>query len=562
MSALINYFNDRDRDWRLDVFVIVALAVCLWVIPSGFREITDRSEALYLHVAHNIAHHDNWLVMYVHDQPYGEKPPLPFIIYALMMELSGGEIHAPLVRFPVHVATVAILLMTYAIGRRQFGRRVGLLAAFVLATILTYAKESTEARLDMQFALWNVAALTIWLLRKDHRQLGWGAATLFWLAMSAATYTKGPLSFFFVFSVIAFDAVRLRDWRVLVLGTHPVVGIPLIVIPGYVWLSAVAHEAGDLLLDRLIGRNVIGRITQEDVSHSEPFWYYFETMFTQIAPLWGLVYAGFLVNWFRTGRRDGERLSPIVAWWLIPFSLMCLSSGKRAMYLMPLFPAMALGVGWFLDRVVFERPANRALGGVVAVIVGLTGVALAAFAAVCLVAPEMVRSRELLVHAGHGVLLLALAGLCVVGVLTVLRGGRGWAAQFVAVIAMMAALQITTFGVVGPAGEGRESSRAFVREIAELLEDDGAKYPVGVIGRADHPRYTFHAPFPTARIDDEVEFFKLPDVPRIMIVEENDFEARVERDPQGAALWEVVMKREVARRDMVVLRRLAWVGQD
>src|SRR5690606_23724395 len=110
MSALINYFNDRDRDWRLDVFVIVALAVCLWVIPSGFREITDRSEALYLHVAHNIAHHDNWLVMYVHDQPYGEKPPLPFIIYALMMELSGGEIHAPLVRFPVHVATVAILL--------------------------------------------------------------------------------------------------------------------------------------------------------------------------------------------------------------------------------------------------------------------------------------------------------------------------------------------------------------------------------------------------------------------------------------------------------------------
>src|SRR5690606_15318426 len=120
MTRFTRFFAAKDSDWRLDALFIVLLAILMWVIPSGFREITDRSEALYLHVAQNISHHDNWLVLYVHDQPYGEKPPLPFIIYAAMMEVAGGEIHQPFVRLPVHIATISILLLTYGIGRRHF----------------------------------------------------------------------------------------------------------------------------------------------------------------------------------------------------------------------------------------------------------------------------------------------------------------------------------------------------------------------------------------------------------------------------------------------------------
>jgi 4-amino-4-deoxy-L-arabinose transferase-like glycosyltransferase len=555
MNRLLDFFAARDGCWRRDAFVIVLLAVVLWVIPSAFRDITDRSEALYLHIAHNIVVDDNWLVLTIHDQPYGEKPPLPFIAYAAMMELAGGEVVPALVRLPVHLATITILLLTYAMGRAHFGRRMGLLSALVLATILQYAKESTEARLDMQFALWNTVAMVIWLMRRDERRLGWGAALGFWAAMSAATFTKGPLSFFFVFAVIVFDAVRLRDWKVAVLGTKPLLALPMIGLPAYIWLNAVAREAGVAFLDQIVGRNVVGRITQQEVSHSEPFYYYLETLFTQTAPLWGLVYVFFLVAWWRGGRREWERVSPIVAWWMIPFILMCIASGKRATYLMPLFPAMALGVGWFLDRVVIDSPPKPVSGyfvaaaaGLLAVILGLTGIAF-------LVVPELGEARDLSLHAVHGVLVVLLAIVCGGASVMVMRRGGAWVAQFVAVIAMMGSLQIMTFGVMEPAGQHRESSRRFVGEVAALLPGNPADTTIGVIGRADHPRYTFHAEFATAQFKEELEFFSDPMVPDLMLVEEEEYEDRVKRDPAGAERWQVLKQSTVAGREILLLQR-------
>ncbi len=555
MTRLPGFFAAREGCRRRDAFVIVLLAVVLWVIPSAFRDITDRSEALYLHIARNIVVDDNWLVLTIHDQPYGEKPPLPFIAYAAMMKVAGGEVVPALVRLPVHIATITILLLTYAIGRHQFGRRTGLLSAFVLATILQYAKESTEARLDMQFALWNTVALAIWLMRRDERGLGWAAAVGFWAAMSAATFTKGPLSFFFVYAVIVFDAVRLRDWKVAVLGTKPLLALPMIGLPAFVWLNAVAREAGVAFLDQIVGKNVVGRITQEEVSHSEPFYYYIEALFTQTAPFWGLVYVFFLVAWWRGGRREWERLSPIVAWWMIPFILMCIASGKRATYLMPLFPAMALGVGWFLDRAVLDSRARPVAGYIVAASAGLLAVCLGLTGIAFLVIPDIGGTLDLSLHAGHGVVLLVLAIVCGGASVMVMRNGGAWVAQFVAVIALMGSLQVLSFGVMGPASEHQESSRAFVGEVAALLPGNPADTTIGVIGRADHPRYTFHARFRTAQFEEGLEFFSDPIVPGLMLVEEKEYEDRVKRDPSGAQRWQVIKQSTVAGREILLLRR-------
>jgi 4-amino-4-deoxy-L-arabinose transferase-like glycosyltransferase len=51
------------------------------------------------------------------------------------------------------------------------------------------------------------------------------------------------------------------------------------------------------------------------------------------------------------------RISFLVTWLIVPFVLLSLASGKRGLYLLPLFPAFAVIVGWALDKIVVEASA-------------------------------------------------------------------------------------------------------------------------------------------------------------------------------------------------------------
>ncbi len=112
-------------------------------------------------------------------------------------------------------------------------------------------------------------------------------------------------------------------------------------------------------------------------SHVRPFYYYLYQLPADFLP-WTLLLPVAAVVGFREVRQGGEsgrawRL--LAVWVLVPLLVFSSSSGKRGLYLLPAFPALAMMLGgaidgWLSSRNELPRWAHRGLAGL-----GIAGVA-------------------------------------------------------------------------------------------------------------------------------------------------------------------------------------------
>jgi 4-amino-4-deoxy-L-arabinose transferase-like glycosyltransferase len=107
-------------------------------------------------------------------------------------------------------------------------------------------------------------------------------------------------------------------------------------------------------LDRVVGRGVFGlhggRSHLKIVRH----------LVTDLVP-WNLALAWAAIAWIRGARADlGERF--LHAWWLVVVVVFSAAYGKRDVYLLPAYPAIAVLAGLFMAAATVESSATRLFG--------------------------------------------------------------------------------------------------------------------------------------------------------------------------------------------------------
>jgi 4-amino-4-deoxy-L-arabinose transferase-like glycosyltransferase len=336
--------------------VLFTIAVLLIAVTYFSPEIWQHGEAREALVIQDIVNHQRWVLPLRN----GELPSKPILYHwiaaslALLLGLSDFT-----VRLPSAIAAMLLAAVTYSLGALGGDRRTALLAVGVLAGTFEFWDSGTEARVDMLFSTLVGAALLGWYgWYRSGREIARAAA---YLAAALAVLVKGPAGVVLPALVVLCFLVLRQDVRSLskFFSWHWV--LLVVVIDAGWYLAAYQRGGADFWEKQIVEENFdrffgAGEFSTEKHRFSQAFW-----LMTQLFP-WSLVLVAALVRWVRSRRQDRFRCF-LHTWWLPIFGFFLLSSGQRAVYLLPIYPAVALLVAAecaaFLDSREHERKTPR-----------------------------------------------------------------------------------------------------------------------------------------------------------------------------------------------------------
>ena len=330
------------------LFVAGCAAVLFGVNVWGY-DLWSPDEPRFAQVAREILQTGDWVVMHVNGQPYYEKPPFMFWTIALL-SLPLGDVNELTARLPAVLGGIATVLLTFLLADRLYGRRVALASAVILMTMALFWWEARTAQIDMFLTAWTTLTLYAFWRHYESREVKW--LFVFYGAIAAAVFAKGPPGVVFpLLMVFTFYWGRRAERRSLhlVLGVAAVAAlIALWLIPAYSMANTqaarpeTAQGSSVALIAENLYRQTIGRFVL-GVSKKQPFWYYLENLPINVFP-WTLFLPWTLYAIWRR-RREGEAMRLLLCWTLPAIVFFSLSSGKRALYLLPIFPALAILFG-------------------------------------------------------------------------------------------------------------------------------------------------------------------------------------------------------------------------
>lgn len=337
--------TDRRRD-----LLLLALLAAFLVLPGlGGRTLWNPDEARYAEVAREMRLLGEWLVPHLNGQVYSQKPPLLFWLINAASFVTGGLTEWA-ARLPSAAAAVAGALLTYRIGRRFFSRRAGWLAAAAFATSAKVLWQGRFGQIDM--LLTALVAAAVWFWVRGYTEGRPRLHALFFLFAGLATLAKGPagllppLLSIVVYLLVVRERGELRRMRI---------GLGLLLWAAVVaaWLVPAALDAGPGYLRAILVEQNVTRYA-DPWHHFRPPWYYLWVLPADFFPWSALLPTALVVGWKRVRTSVGGRARQgylfALCWTVVTLVFFSASPAKRTVYILTMYPAMALLVGAALDR--------------------------------------------------------------------------------------------------------------------------------------------------------------------------------------------------------------------
>src|SRR5262245_10912358 len=149
------------------LFVLLAI---LYLGRLGGFPLQDPDEGRYAEIPREMLEQGDWITPRLNYVEYFEKPPLFYWLVAIAFRTFGTSEGAA--RLVPALSGLACIGVTYALGRRLFGRRAALVAAATLATAPLFFLFSQTLIIDMLLTLMLTTCLAAsWEARQDPERL-------------------------------------------------------------------------------------------------------------------------------------------------------------------------------------------------------------------------------------------------------------------------------------------------------------------------------------------------------------------------------------------------------
>ncbi len=352
----------RADGWAFALIVAGTLALNAWSLDRPLVASHDAKSGL---IDKQMVEQGRWFVTNV-EVGWVNKPPL-FYWAGAGISLATGGLSEWAVRLPSAIACALCAGLAFALARELFGRRAGIIAGVVLATMVHFHLLAQATRLD-SVVMPTVLGAVYGYVRAlsapggSKGRSSWGWAFFGHASLLLGVLAKGPL-------VIGLAGLVMLGWliaRALTRrsneGTVPHDLKRLHVVTGAVFILAVSvpvflamdYASGHRFLSFFFLHEHLARagVSMEDVGdfkqHTYPFWYYAVTIWFGAAPWSVLLPAGFVAAWRAREYGRSARLLPII-YFALPFVFFSIIGYKKWPYLMTVYPPMAILIGKFID---------------------------------------------------------------------------------------------------------------------------------------------------------------------------------------------------------------------
>jgi 4-amino-4-deoxy-L-arabinose transferase-like glycosyltransferase len=344
MVAIQSKYENHTAQWILHISLLVALCGLLYFPYLSATPFFDKGEPREALAVLDIVHGGDWLVPLKRATEIPSKPPL-FHWSAAVASSIAGRLNEATIRFPSALYATLGVLLIYALGRKLFAAQIALLGGGILATILVYANQALSARVDMTLCFFVTLSLVIFysLYREFLTRGLWYYA--FYAVVGIGILAKGPLGVLLPGLVAGIFLVAKKRWDFLAkLSFHP--GTILTLLLGAGWYAIAVTRGGEGFVDRQLLQENLSRFFGGS-GHSHPVYYYIPYLFSQSVP-WSLFLPFALWDAFAQGLLSDDDSLFLKLWFLVMFVFFSVSAGKRAVYLLPLYPPLSLVLAsWF-----------------------------------------------------------------------------------------------------------------------------------------------------------------------------------------------------------------------
>ena len=330
------------------LWVILPLALFLFSWNMGTYDLWPADEPRFAEVAREMSLTGDYLAPHVNGQPYNEKPPLLFWAIAGTAQL-WGEVDGWSARLPSVLSALLVLVLTYALAGRMGGTTAAIWSSLILISTARFWWQARTVQIDMLLCACMILALYALWRWDEERNRRW--LILLYLAMAAGMLAKGPPALVFpLLFILAYYSNNPQGRRATywLWGTLGAIAITAAwYIPARMAVADSADEALQSGMGANLFRNTIGRMFM-GVSKAQPPWYYLSTLPVDLLP-WTFL-APWALAWFWKVRKQSKAHWFLWCWTIPALLFFSISIGKRAIYILPLFPAIAIIFGLYISQ--------------------------------------------------------------------------------------------------------------------------------------------------------------------------------------------------------------------
>ena len=338
--------------------LITLAAVCLavlWFANLQYRDLFQTDEGRYAEIPREMVASGDWVTPRLDGLLYFEKPVLQYWTTAVAYELFGQSNWTS--RLWTALTGFLGVLMTAWVGARLYGGRAAWCSALLLIASIYYVIMGHFNTLDMGVSFFMCMSVFAFLFAMDaadrdatHARRGWMYVA--WIAAALGMLSKGleavvlPGITFVIYTIITRDWNR---WKQL----HYFGGIPLFVVISAPWYLLVSWRNPEFPYYFFIYEHFDRFLTP--VAHRPGAWWYFiPVLLFGLLPWW----PQFVRSVASLSRRSDMQAQPgrfnhrlfLWTWCVMVFLFFSFSHSKLASYILPIFPALALIVGYELAK--------------------------------------------------------------------------------------------------------------------------------------------------------------------------------------------------------------------
>ncbi|MGB9178737.1 MAG: glycosyltransferase family 39 protein [Pyrinomonadaceae bacterium] len=327
------FFSSRSDLFFIFILILISTLALFWKLGAG--DLAAWDEAIYAQVSKEMAQGGDWLTLHWGYKPWFEKPPLLMWTTALLYRLFGvKEFWA---RAASALSGIALVVVTYLLGKLAYNKQTGFLAALILLTSYYFLSFSRFGTMDVMLTLFTCLAIYAYLHLRDGNGRWWYMACT---ACALAVMTKGAgglIAPAVILLALVFDkrlssALRSRDFR---LGC----ALALLIVAPWHILMFVWH--GRAFADEYLGYHTIARATRTLEGHATTPLYYFGRLIDGFFPCCLLIPFAF-VSSIREILRGEHRCRIFLIVSVLVFVVYTLIPTRRPWYIVPIFPALAI----------------------------------------------------------------------------------------------------------------------------------------------------------------------------------------------------------------------------